>query len=120
MFSSGHPVQSNTSLSLSVSLELISSSAFGYTLLIAGGMAAVGKLGCVVVAVDESEESMNSLRWALVNLRLRSEGEDGGHAGSLVVLHVQSEPSILAGINPAAIPFGGPSKNISTTITSVL
>ncbi|KAJ6843405.1 universal stress protein PHOS34 [Iris pallida] len=67
---------------------------------------ASGDLGCVVVAVDGSEESMNSLRWALRNLRLRSLPDS---PGSLVVLHVQSTPTIAAGLNPGSIPFGGPS-----------
>lgn len=66
-------------------------------------------LGCVVVAVDGSEESMNALRWALDNLKLRSPA-DSPSPSSFVVLHVQSPPSIVAGLNPGAIPFGGPSK----------
>jgi nucleotide-binding universal stress UspA family protein len=66
---------------------------------------ATGNLASVVVAVDGSEESMNALRWALDNLRLRTDGE-------LVVLHVQPVPSIAAGLNPGPIPFGGPSKHI--------
>ncbi|KAK1406706.1 hypothetical protein QVD17_38314 [Tagetes erecta] len=60
------------------------------------------KLGCVVVAVDGSEESMNALKWALDNVRLRPDG-------SLVIIHVQSPPSIAVGLNPGSIPFGGPS-----------
>ncbi|KAI8004366.1 Universal stress protein PHOS34 [Camellia lanceoleosa] len=66
------------------------------------------RLGCVIVSVDGSEESMNALRWALDNLKLRSPSPDssGGH---LVIFHVQSPPSIAAGLNPGAIPFGGPS-----------
>jgi hypothetical protein len=64
---------------------------------------ATGNLASVVVAVDGSEESMNALRWALDNLRLRPDG-------ALVVLHVQPPPSIAAGLNPGPIPFGGPSK----------
>ncbi|XP_028078494.1 uncharacterized protein LOC114280334 [Camellia sinensis] len=66
------------------------------------------RLGCVIVSVDGSEESMNALRWALDNLKLRSPSPDssGGH---LVIFHVQSPPSITAGLNPGAIPFGGPS-----------
>ncbi|KAF8404688.1 hypothetical protein HHK36_009576 [Tetracentron sinense] len=68
-----------------------------------------GKLGCVVVAVDGSEESMNALKWALDNLKLRSHGHDS-EPGTFIILHVQSPPSIAAGLNPGAIPFGGPSK----------
>ncbi|XP_028078508.1 universal stress protein PHOS34-like isoform X1 [Camellia sinensis] len=66
------------------------------------------RLGCVIVSVDGSEESMNALRWALDNLKLRSPSPDssGGH---LVIFHIQSPPSITAGLNPGAIPFGGPS-----------
>ena len=64
---------------------------------------ATGNVASVVVAVDGSEESMNALRWALDNLRLRPDGE-------LAVLHVQPPPNIAAGLNPAPIPFGGPSK----------
>ncbi|KAM7520839.1 hypothetical protein LguiB_019801 [Lonicera macranthoides] len=64
-----------------------------------------GGLGCVIVAVDGGEESMNALRWALKNLKLRSTPPEG----SLVILHVQSPPSISAGLSPGAIPFGGPS-----------
>ncbi|THG10375.1 hypothetical protein TEA_015590 [Camellia sinensis var. sinensis] len=65
------------------------------------------RLGCVIVSVDGSEESMNALRWALDNLKLRSPSPDssGGH---LVIFHIQSPPSITAGLNPGAIPFGGP------------
>ncbi|KVH99695.1 Rossmann-like alpha/beta/alpha sandwich fold [Cynara cardunculus var. scolymus] len=59
-------------------------------------------LGCVLVAVDGSEESMNALNWALDNVKLRPEG-------TLVIIHVQSPPSIAVGLNPGAIPFGGPS-----------
>ncbi|KAJ1416391.1 UspA [Sesbania bispinosa] len=73
-------------------------------------MSAAGNLGCVVVAVDGSEESMDALRWALDNLKLRSptsdSSADGGH---FVIFHVQSPPSIATGLNPGAIPFGGPS-----------
>ncbi|CAM8881134.1 unnamed protein product [Rhodiola kirilowii] len=67
-------------------------------------------LRCVVVSVDSSEESMNALKWALDNLKLTpndSSQEDLG--GSLTVLHVQSPPSISAGLSPGDIPFGGPS-----------
>ncbi|XP_008774998.2 universal stress protein PHOS34 [Phoenix dactylifera] len=77
---------------------------------------ATGNLGCVVVAVDGSEESMNALRWALQNLSLRpaggdpaAAGEAQGEPGTFVVLHVQSPLSIAAGLNPGSIPFGGPS-----------
>jgi hypothetical protein len=70
---------------------------------------ATGNLASVVVAVDGSEESMNALRWALDNLRLRPDGE-------LVVLHVQPPPNIAAGLNPAPIPFGGPSKRTQSRL----
>ncbi|PKA64807.1 Universal stress protein A-like protein [Apostasia shenzhenica] len=72
---------------------------------------ATGNLGCVVVAVDGSEQSMSALRWALQNLRLRSPGDGDSPAepGRFVVLHVQAPPSIAAGLNPGSIPFGGPS-----------
>ncbi|CAK7347242.1 unnamed protein product [Dovyalis caffra] len=67
-------------------------------------------LECVIVAVDGSEESMYALRWALDNLKLRSAAPDSTETpGSFVILHVQSPPSIAAGLNPGAIPFGGPS-----------
>ncbi|GAB2232248.1 hypothetical protein Droror1_Dr00011277 [Drosera rotundifolia] len=66
-----------------------------------------GTLGCVVVSVDGSDESMNALRWAMDNVRLRSPPE-----GSLIILHVQSPPSIAVGINPGSIPFGGPSVEV--------
>ncbi|CAI9291723.1 unnamed protein product [Lactuca saligna] len=59
-------------------------------------------LGCVLVAVDGSEESMKALIWAIENVKLRPEG-------SIVIIHVQSPPSIAVGLNPGAIPFGGPS-----------
>lgn len=87
---------------------------------------ATGNLGCVVVAVDGSEESMKALQWALDNLRLRPGGaasEEGGEVvepGVLVVLHVQSPPSIAAGLNPGPIPFGGPSKNHAIVNHSII
>ncbi|KAJ9567692.1 hypothetical protein OSB04_003658, partial [Centaurea solstitialis] len=62
-------------------------------------------LGCVLVAVDGSDESMNALNWALDNVKLRPDG-------TLVIIHVQSPPSIAAGLNPGAIPFGGPSTGV--------
>ncbi|XP_059631262.1 universal stress protein PHOS34 [Cornus florida] len=67
-------------------------------------------LGCVIAAVDGSEESMNALKWALDNLKLRSPSpdSDSDSGGSLVILHVQSPPSITTGLSPGAIPFGGP------------
>ncbi|XP_047328313.1 universal stress protein PHOS34 [Impatiens glandulifera] len=70
-----------------------------------------GTLRCVLVAVDGSEESMNALNWALNNLNLRSPSSDSDSdpGGQFIILHVQSPPSIAAGINPGAIPFGGPS-----------
>ncbi|XP_077224730.1 adenine nucleotide alpha hydrolases-like superfamily protein isoform X2 [Tasmannia lanceolata] len=69
-----------------------------------------GKLRCVVVAVDASEESMNALKWGLQNLKIQSQqGETESQLGSFVVLHVQSPPTIATGLNPGAIPFGGPS-----------
>lgn len=62
---------------------------------------------CVVVAVDGSEQSMRALEWALDNIRLcPPDGDKEG--GKFVVLHVQSPPSISAGLNPGSIPFGGP------------
>ncbi|KAL2520745.1 Adenine nucleotide alpha hydrolase-like superfamily protein [Forsythia ovata] len=73
-----------------------------------------GKLDCVIVAVDGSEESMNALKWALENLKLGSSGS------SFVILHVQSPPSIAAGINPGAIPFGGPSDLEVPAITAAI
>ncbi|XP_078432786.1 adenine nucleotide alpha hydrolases-like superfamily protein [Wolffia australiana] len=66
-----------------------------------------GNLRCVVVAVDGSEESMNALRWAINNLRLDLKDE-GAETEVLHVLHVQSPPSIAAGLSPGEIPFGGP------------
>ncbi|KAL6983139.1 hypothetical protein U1Q18_016533 [Sarracenia purpurea var. burkii] len=70
-----------------------------------------GHLGCVIVAVEGSEESMNALRWALDNLKLRPPATDSDpdSGGSVVILHIQSPPTIAAGVNPGAIPFGGPS-----------
>ncbi|XP_031492568.1 universal stress protein PHOS34 isoform X2 [Nymphaea colorata] len=72
-----------------------------------------GRLGCVVVAVDGSEESMHALRWGLDNLRLRpAKDQEGSDPGQFVVLHVQSPPNIAAGLNPGAIPFGGPDMDV--------
>ncbi|KAJ4701439.1 universal stress protein A-like protein [Melia azedarach] len=68
-----------------------------------------GTLGCVIVAVDSSEESMEALRWALDNIKLRSHTSDSTQPpGSFVILHVQPAPTITAGLNPGVIPFGGP------------
>ncbi|KAI4388697.1 hypothetical protein MLD38_001003 [Melastoma candidum] len=61
------------------------------------------KLRRVVVAVDGSEESMNALRWSLRQLNLPNSDS------SFTILHIQSPPSISTGLNPGAIPFGGPS-----------
>ncbi|XP_015571590.1 universal stress protein PHOS34 isoform X2 [Ricinus communis] len=68
-------------------------------------------LGLVIVAVDGSEESMYALRWAIENLKLRSPAPDSTETppGSFFILHVQSPPTIATGLNPGAIPFGGPS-----------
>ncbi|CAJ1971683.1 unnamed protein product [Sphenostylis stenocarpa] len=74
-------------------------------------MSSGGNLGCVLVSVDGSEESMKALRWALNNLKLRSPTPDSTEApSSFIIFHVQSPPSIAAGLNPGAIPFGGPSE----------
>ena len=62
----------------------------------------------MIVAVDGSEESMGALRWALQNLKLRPSAP-GVTDSIFIVLHVQSPPSIAAGLSPAPIPFGGPS-----------
>ncbi|XP_028212917.1 uncharacterized protein LOC114395349 isoform X2 [Glycine soja] len=72
-------------------------------------MSSGGNLSCVLVAVDGSEESMNALRWALNNLKLRSPTPDSTGAPSFIIFHVQSPPSIATGLHPGAIPFGGPS-----------
>lgn len=72
-------------------------------------MSSGGNLSCVLVAVDGSEESMNALRWALNNLKLRSPTLDSTGAPSFIIFHVQSPPSIATGLHPGAIPFGGPS-----------
>ncbi|KAE8701725.1 Ubiquitin-specific protease 16, putative isoform 1 [Hibiscus syriacus] len=68
-----------------------------------------GNLGCVVVSVDGSEGSMDALRWALDNIKLRSSTPGSTQLpGHFLILHVQSPPSIATGLNPGAIPFGGP------------
>ncbi|KAL2317640.1 hypothetical protein Fmac_031516 [Flemingia macrophylla] len=72
-------------------------------------MSSGGNLGCVLVSVDGSEESMEALRWAFTNLKLRSPTPDSTDAPSFVIFHVQSPPSIATGLNPGGIPFGGPS-----------
>ncbi|MQL78720.1 hypothetical protein Taro_011172 [Colocasia esculenta] len=79
-----------------------------------------GNLRCVVVAVDGSEESMNALRWALDNLHLDGhvQGAEEQQPGVLHVLHVQSPPSIAAGLNPGGIPFGGPSTDMVPALFS--
>ncbi|PON63475.1 Universal stress protein [Parasponia andersonii] len=82
---------------------------------------ASGNLGCVIVAVDGSEESMDALRWALDNLKLRfPDSATATAAGSFVVLHVQSPPTIAAGLSPGAIPFGGPSDLEVPAITAAI
>lgn len=72
-------------------------------------MSGSGNLNRVLVSVDGSEESMKALRWALNNLKLRSPTSDSIDAPSFIIFHVQSPPSIATGLNPGAIPFGGPS-----------
>ncbi|RDX67762.1 hypothetical protein CR513_53319 [Mucuna pruriens] len=72
-------------------------------------MSSGGNLDRVLVAVDGSEESMNALRWAFTNLKLRSPAPDSTDVPSYIILHVQSPPSIATGLNPGSIPFGGPS-----------
>lgn len=67
-----------------------------------------GNLSLVTIAVDGSEESMNALRWALQNLKLRSPTPDSTDAACFLIFHVQSPPSIATGLNPGPIPFGGP------------
>ncbi|KAL5777352.1 hypothetical protein ACOSP7_010278 [Xanthoceras sorbifolium] len=74
-----------------------------------------GNLGSVIVAVDGSQESMDALTWALQNLKLRSEPP-----GSFIILHVQSPPTIAVGLNPGAIPFGGPSDLEVPAITAAI
>ncbi|OVA01794.1 Universal stress protein A [Macleaya cordata] len=64
-------------------------------------------LGCVLIAVDGSEESMNALKWALDNLKLRNNSSKP-EQGHFLILHVQSPPNIITGLNPGSIPFGGP------------
>ncbi|XP_031264723.1 universal stress protein PHOS34-like isoform X2 [Pistacia vera] len=72
-----------------------------------------GNLGCVIVAVDGSEESMDALRWALDNLKIRVPAPASIEPpGCFTILHVQSPPSIAAGLNPGAIPFGGPNLEV--------
>ncbi|KAK9270983.1 hypothetical protein L1049_026571 [Liquidambar formosana] len=57
-----------------------------------------GNLGCVTVAVDDSEESMNALRWALDNLKLKSPAEsDSDDGGSFVILHVKVKTLVVIG-----------------------
>ncbi|KAK8696577.1 hypothetical protein V6N13_001710 [Hibiscus sabdariffa] len=68
-----------------------------------------GNLGCVVVSVDGNEGSMDALRWALDNIKLRPSTPGSTQPpGHFLLLHVQSPPSIAAGLNPGDIPFGGP------------
>ncbi|MBA0722385.1 hypothetical protein Golax_003066 [Gossypium laxum] len=68
-----------------------------------------GNLGCVVVSVDGNEGSMDALRWALDNVKLRPSSPDSTQPpGHFLILYVQPPPSIAAGLNPGAIPFGGP------------
>ncbi|MFQ6642250.1 hypothetical protein Gotur_018705, partial [Gossypium turneri] len=68
-----------------------------------------GNLGCVVVSVDGNEGSMDALRWALDNIKLRPSSPDSTQPpGHFLILYVQPPPSIAAGLNPGAIPFGGP------------
>ncbi|KAH9315533.1 hypothetical protein KI387_024160, partial [Taxus chinensis] len=68
----------------------------------------MGSMRCVVVAVDGSEESMRALEWALDNIRLCPPQGENDKGGNFVLLHVQSPPTIYAGLSPGAIPFGGP------------
>ncbi|KAM7252933.1 hypothetical protein ACFE04_008671 [Oxalis oulophora] len=78
-------------------------------------------LRCVIVAVDSSEESMGALRWAIDNLKLQSPTPDSNDSpASFVILHTQSPASISAGLNPGAIPFGGPSGLEVPAITSAI
>ncbi|XP_050214591.1 universal stress protein PHOS34 [Mercurialis annua] len=80
-------------------------------------------LGTVIVAVDGSEECMYALRWALDNLKLRSPAPDStetSSGGSFIILHVQSPPNIAAGLNPRAIPFGGPTDVEVPAITAAI
>ncbi|MCL7027559.1 hypothetical protein MKW94_007842 [Papaver nudicaule] len=70
---------------------------------------ASGNLGCVLVTVDGSEESMNALKWAIANVKLRpSSGSQVQDEGFFLILHVQSAPNIITGLNPGSIPFGRP------------
>ncbi|KAI3972571.1 hypothetical protein MKX01_019229 [Papaver californicum] len=71
---------------------------------------ATGNLGCVLVTVDGSEESMNALKWAITNLKLRPSSAESQvqEEGFFLILHVQSPPNIITGLNPGSIPFGGP------------
>ncbi|XP_044510005.1 universal stress protein PHOS34 isoform X2 [Mangifera indica] len=72
-----------------------------------------GNLRSVIVAVDGSEESMDALRWVLDNLKLRAPALDSTDPpGCFTILHVQSPPSIATGLNPGAIPFGGPNLEV--------
>ncbi|KAK9215934.1 hypothetical protein WN944_007940 [Citrus x changshan-huyou] len=57
-------------------------------------------LGCVIVAVDGSEESMDALRLEINNLKLRSPAPGSTEPpDSFIVLHVQPPPTIAAGLN---------------------
>ncbi|KAK9219497.1 hypothetical protein WN943_008142 [Citrus x changshan-huyou] len=67
-------------------------------------------LGCVIVAVDGSEESMDALRLEINNLKLRSPAPGSTKPpDSFIVLQVQPPPTIAAGLNPGTIPSSGPS-----------
>ncbi|OMO57646.1 UspA [Corchorus olitorius] len=64
---------------------------------------------------------MDALRWALDNLKLRSSTPDSTESsGHFVILHVQPPPNIAAGLNPGAIPFGGPTGLEVPAITSAI
>lgn len=53
----------------------------------------------IVVAVDESEESLSALRWCLRNLVRPAPGDGSGAKDTIVLLYARPTPPVYSAVN---------------------
>ncbi|CAL9072829.1 unnamed protein product [Musa textilis] len=67
----------------------------------------------IVVAVDESEESLSALRWCLRNLVRPAPGDGSGAKDTFVLLYARPSPPVYSAVNGTGRSF---SEDVTTAV----